>query len=65
MKKEHGYTDEMLVEMIKEIDLKDGRRDGRVLLPPVKCDACGKIIEKGSNRCLYCGNTVDMDLFYR
>ncbi|TYQ17957.1 UNVERIFIED_CONTAM: hypothetical protein Cloal_0351 [Acetivibrio alkalicellulosi] len=65
MKKEHNYSDEKLVEMIREIDLKDGIRDGRVLLPPIKCDACNKTIDKGSNKCIYCGNIIDMDIFYR
>lgn len=65
MKEEHNYTDEKLIEKLKQIDMRDGREDGRVLLPPQKCSQCNKTVEKGANVCIYCGSPVNGDVFYR
>ena len=34
LKKEHGYTDDVLLQRIREIDLRDGELDGRVAVRP-------------------------------
>mgnify|MGYP001134796852 CR=1 FL=1 len=65
LKEEHNYTDEKLIEKLKIIDLKDGREDGRVLLPPAKCSYCNKTLEKGADVCIYCGSPANQDVFYR
>lgn len=65
LKEEHNYTNDTLVEKLKIIDMKDGRKDGRVLLPPPKCSNCNKTIEKGADVCIYCGSPVNRDVFYR
>lgn len=65
LKEEHNYTDEKLIEKLKIIDLKDGREDGRVLLPPSKCGNCDKTLEKGADICIYCGTPVKGNIFYR
>ncbi len=65
LKEEHNYTDEILIEKLRIIDLKDGREDGRVLLPPSKCSHCNKTLEKGADVCIYCGSPVKGDVFYR
>src|SRR5712675_2186533 len=48
LKKEHGYSDEELVEAITQIDMRDGVLDGKVAktLPP-PCPNCGRISGKG------------------
>ncbi|WP_010252650.1 hypothetical protein [Acetivibrio cellulolyticus] len=65
LKEEHNYSDEKLIEKLKIVDLKDGREDGRVLLPPSKCSSCNKTVEKGTDTCIYCGSPVKVDVFYR
>ena len=50
-----GLTDDQLNEKIKEIDLSDGRLDGKVRVPVQQCPKCGKSLSKRHARCLYCG----------
>ena len=66
LKKEHGYTDTDLAKLIAEIDLRDGRLDGRVAAnPPQPCPYCGQILGKKRPFCVYCGNPVAPDPFAR
>ena len=64
LKKEHGNSDEELANAVKEIDLRDGRLDGRVgKSPPKACPACGKMNSSKQSRCLYCGQPLPVTLF--
>jgi hypothetical protein len=64
LKKEHGYSDEELANAVKEIDLRDGRLDGRVgKSPPKACPSCGKMNSSKQLRCLYCGQPLPVTLF--
>lgn len=66
LKKEHGYTDEDLVNAVTEIDLRDGIRDGQVAKqPPVPCPACGKPNSGKRANCIYCGKTLPLNPFAR
>jgi len=43
LKEQHGYTDEDLISRISEIDLRDGKLDGKVeKLGPIQCPTCGR-----------------------
>ncbi len=57
LKKQHGYTDDDLAEMITEIDLRDGKLDGRVSnkSEPRQCPNCDRVIMRNRAQCLYCG----------
>ena len=57
LKKHNGYTDEQLIKMIEEIDLRDGRLDGKVakITERPTCTECGRTIIQRQSRCLYCG----------
>lgn len=56
LKEKHGWRDEALLERIREIDLQDGKLDGRVAkTSPTRCPACGKTIQKTARTCIYCG----------
>ncbi|MBI1387627.1 MAG: hypothetical protein GC154_04195 [bacterium] len=47
--------EEDLIEKIKEIDLSDGKLDGRVRVDMKQCPKCNRVMSKKHARCLYCG----------
>jgi hypothetical protein len=64
LKKEHGYTDDQLADAVKEIDLRDGRLDGRPQpASPVTCPGCQKVNSPHRTRCIYCGQPLPVTLF--
>ena len=68
LKEEHGYSDEDLIKKIAEIDMRDGKLDGRV--KPVSkeksvCKNCGRPVGKRRPTCLYCGAALVRDPFER
>jgi hypothetical protein len=65
LKDQHGYSDEDLVKQVEEIDLRDGRLDGKVASAPRKCPSCNRAISRKRSACLYCGQEVKADLFER
>ena len=66
LKEKHGYTDEELLRRVADIDLRDGKSDGRVAPePPSPCPHCGYTIRKRRPTCLYCGKPVGSTPFAR
>ena len=66
LKEQHGYSDEDLIDRVEQIDMKDGRLDGRVKsTEPVKCLACDRPHNHRRLNCLYCGEQLPRDLFAR
>lgn len=66
LKEQNGFDDKELQKRIVEIDLRDGRMDGRVAAtPPAACPKCGRMVPKQSVRCMYCGEPLLMDPFAR
>lgn len=66
IREQHGYTDEELYRRVTQIDMRDGRLDGRVApSPPAKCPHCGHVLAKRRPVCLFCGKPVRQDLFQR
>jgi rRNA maturation endonuclease Nob1 len=64
LKKELGKEDSELFELVKEIDLRDGKLDGKISRDVKKCHQCGRIINRRHQRCLYCGSdTLEPDVF--
>ncbi len=49
-----GITEDDLARRVREIDLTDGRLDGR-MAPAFTCGACGRVTSRRHGRCLYCG----------
>ncbi len=66
LKEQHGYTDENLAQLIEDIDLRDGKLDGKVAKQqnPV-CPQCGRTLMNKHPVCLYCGTAVVRDPFER
>jgi hypothetical protein len=67
LKQEHGYSDDDLIARIHEIDLRDGKLDGKVARDEVKpeCPQCGRVLIGKRPVCLYCGTPVALDPFQR
>jgi len=66
LKEHHGYTDDELIRRIHEIDMRDGRLDGKVAKQPnPPCPQCGRTLMNKHSVCLYCGTAVARDPFER
>jgi len=67
LQQHHGYTDDQLEEMIKTIDMRDGRLDGKEAKSTErpKCAGCGRAIMKRQTKCLYCGDFAPRNSFER
>jgi len=66
LKEQHGYSDEELAERITEIDMRDGRLDGRVAKAgPATCPTCKRALIGKRPICLYCGQALQPDPFQR
>ncbi len=65
--KEHAHVpEEALIQKMVQIDLRDGRLDGRVpTTPPRPCSKCERTISPRSLRCFYCGEPQVNDPFAR
>jgi hypothetical protein len=56
LKEKHGYADEDLLQMVQDIDLRDGQLDGKVARQPnPPCSNCGRTLMGRHPVCLYCG----------
>ena len=68
LKEKHGCTDEELVRRVQEIDLRDGKLDGKVATVQPDCPQCGRKLMGKRPLCLYCGaevNRMDLQPFSR
>lgn len=59
-----GVSEDELVSRVNEIDLSDGRLDGRVRKEnAVSCPSCGRTFARRFPKCIYCGQPVVHDPF--
>lgn len=58
-----GVTDEELIQRINDIDLADGKLDGKVRKTPVSCPKCHRTIARRLPKCMYCGQMIMHDPF--
>jgi len=66
LKRERDYQDSDLEQIVADIDLRDGRLDGRVATTaPRACPYCGHTIGKKRPFCFYCGKAVGVAPFER
>ncbi|MEM6468883.1 MAG: hypothetical protein AAF802_04890 [Planctomycetota bacterium] len=67
MKEQHGYTDEELAAKVTELDLLDGKLDGKLERAPERplCSECGRKLMARRNICMYCGHRQTVDPFDR
>ncbi len=50
-----GITDDELAARMHELDLADGRADGKMAQPTDSCIGCGRALSGRRARCMYCG----------
>lgn len=48
-------TREQLLEKMEEVDLRDGRKDGKLSPTVDQCASCGRKTSRRRSICLYCG----------
>ena len=58
-----GVTDEELAQRMNDVDLSDGKLDGKVRKGAVTCPSCGRTIARRFPKCMYCGQPVVHDPF--
>ena len=52
----HPVDDQYLAAKVQEIDLRDGRADGKLSRKSVvTCRRCGQVLSKRHSSCIYCG----------
>ena len=55
LQKKVGIEESELTELIEEIDLRDGKLDGKISKTPQKCSKCNQSVSVKTNVCFYCG----------
>ena len=58
-----GLTDMELVDRMNQIDLSDGKLDGKVRKGAVSCPKCSRTISSRFPKCMYCGQAILHDPF--
>lgn len=53
-----GLSETELVAKISEVDLRDGKLDGRISAKAIHCPRCGRTMSERHSRCIYCGTRV-------
>lgn len=58
LREKHGVSDDELVAKMQEIDLRDGKLDGKMTSPTATCPDCHRPNRSNRQRCMYCGGTL-------
>ncbi len=53
-----GVTDGELIERMRQIDLLDGKADGKMSARVLECPTCKRTMSTRFRRCVYCGTPV-------
>jgi len=57
LKENTDLTEEHLMARVEQIDLSDGRDDGKVKAKVQKCAKCDRTLAQRHKKCMYCGAT--------
>lgn len=58
-----GLSEAELLALVEQIDLRDGKADGKLTEHPLRCPKCTRVNSSRHQRCLYCGQEFEGDLF--
>ncbi len=53
-----GVTEAELIERMRQIDLLDGKADGKMSARVLECAACKRTMSTRFRRCVYCGTPI-------
>lgn len=56
LKESTGLTEEAVYQKMEEIDLRDGKLDGKISRTVLECDQCGRAVNSRRPQCIYCGH---------
>ena len=66
LKEKHGYSDDDLIGRIHDIDMRDGKLDGKVAKQgPLLCPKCNRTLIAKRPICIYCSTPIALDPFER
>jgi len=58
LREKTNLTDEMLMQRMQEVDLRDGKRDGRIAGNTTTCEGCSRLNNANREHCVYCGEKL-------
>ncbi|MBM3822088.1 MAG: hypothetical protein FJ404_04200 [Verrucomicrobia bacterium] len=58
LRRNSDLSDDLLIRTMEEIDLRDGKQDGKITRRPVPCPKCRRNSQSGRSHCLYCGELL-------
>lgn len=56
-----GLDDEILLNKMEEIDLRDGAKDSKMSAQVTSCPSCGRRTNTRRSSCLYCGSALQKE----
>ncbi|HDP34325.1 MAG TPA: hypothetical protein ENN29_04355 [Candidatus Hydrogenedentes bacterium] len=56
-------TETDLEQKAQEVDLRDGKADGKMSSHPLRCPQCGRVSNSRHKKCLYCGLLFEGSVF--
>lgn len=55
-----NLTEDDIKARIAEIDIRDGRQDGKITGQPIACPQCGRTAHTQLHACPYCGSVLEV-----
>ncbi len=55
LKEKLQFSEEELFKRMQEIDLKDGKLDGRIRSQVKECTSCKRVMSQSHQKCIWCG----------
>jgi hypothetical protein len=58
LREKTSLTEGMILEKMEEIDVRDGKKDGKITEQVVACPSCNRNSNSKRSSCLYCGSAL-------
>jgi hypothetical protein len=55
LKERCSVSDQEFADRLRDLDLRDGKLDGRMAPEASTCSKCGRVMSARHQRCMYCG----------